>query len=177
MSNIAVVHRSVDGVIGGGVHVGRTAQLEEPGGSMGMAPSMTGRAFIVDMLVGFPDPRCVQCVREQGSLTVVGDQMDDVATARRALSKHNSYGFGTISTHLPTTPLDLAYARVATLHLHLPVPGRAPTRCSEVDVVLRSWACCEYLLCLNLSSPASPSLLSTDYCSILVRLPCYNVSH
>ena len=91
--------------------------MEESGGTMEMAPSMTVRAFIVDMLVGLPDPRCVQCVWEQGSLTVVGDQMDDVATARRRLSKHNSYGFGTISTHLLTAPLDLAYARVAALHL------------------------------------------------------------
>ena len=114
---IVGVHGGVDGVIGRNVHTGRRAQLEEPGGTMEMAPSMAVRAFIVDMLAGLPDPRCVQCVREQGSLTVVGDQMDDVATARRALNKHNSYGFGTISTHLLMAPLDLAYARVATLHL------------------------------------------------------------
>ena len=147
------------------------------GGSMDITPGMAVGAFMVSILAGLPDPRCAQCVREQGPLTIVGGQMDDVATTRWGWTKHNSCGFGTISTHLLTASLDLAYARVATLHLHLPVPGRAPTRCSEVDVVLRSWACCECLLCLNLSSPASPSLLSTDYCSILVLLPCYNVSH
>ena len=105
---IVGVHRGVDGAIGRNVHTGRRAQLEEPGGTMERALSMTVRAFIVDMLVGLPDPRCVQCVREQGSLTVVGDQMDDVATAWRGWAKHNSDGFGTISSHLPTTPSDLA---------------------------------------------------------------------
>ena len=82
--------------------------MEESGGTMEMALSMAVRAFILRMLVELPYPRCVQCVREQGSLTVVGGQMDDVATAWRGWAKHNSYGFGTISTHLPTTPLDLA---------------------------------------------------------------------
>ena len=48
--------------------------------------------------------------------------------ARRGWTKHNSCGFGTISTHLPTTPLDLGYARVAALHLPFPVLARAPTR-------------------------------------------------
>ena len=78
------------------------------GGWMDIAPSMTVEAFMASMLAGLPDPRCAQCVREQGPLTVVGGQMDDVATAWRGWAKHNSYGFGTISTHLPTTPSDLA---------------------------------------------------------------------
>ena len=81
---IVGVHRGVDGAIGRNVHIGRRAQFEDPGGSMEVAPSMTGRAFIVDILAGLLDSRCVQCVREQGPLAVVGGQMDDVATTRRA---------------------------------------------------------------------------------------------
>ena len=95
-------------------------RLGELGGSMDFAVSMTAEAFMLGMLAGLPDPRCAQCVREQGPLTVVGGQMDDVATTGRGCAKHNSYGFGTISSHLPTTPLDLAYARVAALHLPFP---------------------------------------------------------
>ena len=97
------------------------------GGSMDITPSMTVEAFMVSMLAGLPDPRCAQCVREQGPLTIVGGQMDDVATTGRGWTKHNSCGFGTISTHLPTTRPDLAYARVVALHLPLPVLTRAST--------------------------------------------------
>ena len=137
----------MDVVAGGDIHFGRRrVRLGEMGGSMNIAPSMTVEAFMLSMLAGLPDPRCAQCVREQGPLTVVGGQMDDVATARRALSKHNSYGFGTISTHLPTTPSDLAYARVATLHLPLPVLARAATWCSiptsdQCELFITLWSC------------------------------------
>ena len=94
---------------------------------MEIPPPMIVGAFKLTMLAGLPDPRCAQCVREQASSTVVGGQMDDVATTRRGWDKHNSCGFGTILAHLPTIPLDLAYARMAALHLPLPVPARAPT--------------------------------------------------
>ena len=92
-------------------------RLGELGDSMDTTPAMAVGAFMLSMLAGLPDPRCAQCVREQGPLTIVGGQMDDVATTGRGWTKHNSCGFGTISTHLPTTPPDLACARVATLHL------------------------------------------------------------
>ena len=106
---VVVVHRRMDVVVGGDIHVGRRrVRLGELGGSMEILPPMIVGAFMLTMLAGLPDPRCAQCVREQGPLAVVGGQMDDVATTRRVWTKHNSCGFGTISTHLPTTPLDLA---------------------------------------------------------------------
>ena len=124
------VHCRMGVVVGGNVHIDRKRmRLEGLGSSMGILPPITVGAFMLTMLAGLPDPRCAQCVREQGPLTVVGGQMDDVATTGRLWTKHNSCGFGTISTHLPTIPLDLAYARVVALHLPLPVPARAPTCC------------------------------------------------
>ena len=68
-------------VVGENVHIGgKRVRLREVGGSMEISPSMAAGAFMPDMLAGLPEPRCAQCVREQGPLTVVGGQMDDVAT-------------------------------------------------------------------------------------------------
>ena len=79
-----VIHRRMDVVVGGSVHIGRKrVRMGGPGGSMGTPPSMTVGAFMLIMLPGLPDLRCAQCVREQGPLTVVGGQMGDVATKRR----------------------------------------------------------------------------------------------
>ena len=125
---VVVVHRRMDVVVGGSVHIDRKRmRLEGPGSSMGILPPITVGAFMLTMLAGLPDPRCAQCVREQGSSTVAGGQMDDVATTRWGWTKHNSCGLGSISTHLPTTPVDLGYPRVAALHLPFSVPARAAT--------------------------------------------------
>ena len=60
-------------VVGGSVHIGRKrVRVGELGGSMDITPAMAAGAFMLDMLAGLPDPRCAQCVREQGSLAVVG---------------------------------------------------------------------------------------------------------
>ena len=74
----------MDVVVGGNVHIGRErVRLGELGGSMDIIPSMAVGAFMPDMLAGLPDLRCAQCVREQGPLTIVGGQMDDVAATGR----------------------------------------------------------------------------------------------
>ena len=81
---VVVVHRRMDVVVGGDIHFGRKrVRVGELGGSIGIAPFMIAGAFMQGMLAGFPDPRCAQCVRGQGPLTVVEGQMDDVATTRR----------------------------------------------------------------------------------------------
>ena len=68
------VHRRMEVEVGGNVHIGRKrVRVGELGGSIGIAPFMIAGAFMQGMLAGLPDPRCAQCVREQGPLTVVED--------------------------------------------------------------------------------------------------------
>ena len=87
---IVFFHRRIDVVVGGDIHVGRKrVRLRELGGSVEILLPMVVGAFMLGMLAGLPDPRCAQCVREQGPLAIVGGQMDDVATTGRGWTKHN----------------------------------------------------------------------------------------